>query len=61
LTDRELEVASLGRGRADHYSIAERLAIAPRTAETHIDKIRRKLKVHSRAEIATWFTEQRRC
>ncbi|HSR85643.1 MAG TPA: alpha/beta fold hydrolase [Streptosporangiaceae bacterium] len=59
LTDRELEVASLVADGLTNFSIAKRLAIAPRTAEAHVDNIRRKLKVHSRAQIATWFTEQR--
>jgi hypothetical protein len=36
-----------------------RLSIAPRTAEAHLENIRRKLAVHSRAQIATWVTEHR--
>ena len=42
-----------------NYSIARRLSIAPRTAETHVENIMRKLGVRSRAQIATWVTEQR--
>ncbi|HET9081611.1 MAG TPA: LuxR C-terminal-related transcriptional regulator [Trebonia sp.] len=33
--------------------------MAPRTAEAHVENIRRKLQVHSRAQIATWVTEHR--
>ena len=42
-----------------NYSIARRLSIAPRTAETHVENIMRKLGVRSRAQIAAWVTEQR--
>jgi pimeloyl-ACP methyl ester carboxylesterase/DNA-binding CsgD family transcriptional regulator len=60
LTERELEVAALVADGLTNHAIASRLAIAPRTAEAHVENIRRKLKVHSRAQIATWITEQRR-
>ena len=40
-------------------SIATRLSVAPRTAETHVENIRRKLQVRSRAQIAAWVTEHR--
>jgi DNA-binding CsgD family transcriptional regulator len=59
LTDRELEVAGLVAGGLTNHSIAMRLSIAPRTAEAHLQNIRRKLAVHSRAQIATWVTEHR--
>jgi pimeloyl-ACP methyl ester carboxylesterase/DNA-binding CsgD family transcriptional regulator len=59
LTARELEVAGLVAEGLTSYSIARRLSIAPRTAETHVENIRRKLDVHSRAQIATWVAEQR--
>jgi DNA-binding NarL/FixJ family response regulator len=54
LTDRELQVASLVAEGLTNQSIARRLAIAPRTAEAHVDNIRRKLEVRSRAQIAAW-------
>jgi pimeloyl-ACP methyl ester carboxylesterase/DNA-binding CsgD family transcriptional regulator len=60
LTERELEVASLVADGLTNHSIATRLAIAARTAEAHVENIRRKLNVHSRAQIATWVTKQRR-
>jgi pimeloyl-ACP methyl ester carboxylesterase/DNA-binding CsgD family transcriptional regulator len=59
LTDRESEVARLVAEGLTNHSIALRLSIAPRTAEAHVENIRRKLQVHSRAQIATWVTEHR--
>ncbi len=59
LTDRELEVAELVAEGLTNQAIARRLAIAPRTAESHAENIRRKLQVSSRAQIAAWMTEQR--
>jgi non-specific serine/threonine protein kinase len=34
--------------------IAKRLFIAERTAEGHVERIRNKLDVRSRTEVATW-------
>jgi len=59
LTGRELEVAELIAAGLTNHSIARRLSVAPRTAEAHVENIRRKLEVHSRAEIAAWVTEHR--
>ena len=59
LTDRELEVADLVAEGLTNGSIATRLSVAPRTAETHVENIRRKLEVRSRAQIAAWVTEYR--
>jgi pimeloyl-ACP methyl ester carboxylesterase/DNA-binding CsgD family transcriptional regulator len=59
LTDRELEVAELIAEGLTNQSIARRLSVAPRTAEAHVENIRRKLDVHSRAQIAAWMTEHR--
>jgi pimeloyl-ACP methyl ester carboxylesterase/DNA-binding CsgD family transcriptional regulator len=59
LTGRELEVAELVAGGLTNNSIARRLSVAPRTAEAHVENIRRKLQVRSRAQIAAWVTEQR--
>jgi len=59
LTGRELEVAELVAEGLTNHSIARRLSIAPRTAEAHVENIRRKLEVHSRAQIAAWVTEHR--
>jgi pimeloyl-ACP methyl ester carboxylesterase/DNA-binding CsgD family transcriptional regulator len=59
LTARELEVAELVAGGLTNQAIASRLSVAPRTAETHVENIRRKLQVRSRAQIAAWVTEHR--
>jgi pimeloyl-ACP methyl ester carboxylesterase/DNA-binding CsgD family transcriptional regulator len=59
LTGREMEVAGLVADGLTNHSIAVRLSIAPRTAEAHVENIRRKLQVRSRAQIAAWITEHR--
>jgi pimeloyl-ACP methyl ester carboxylesterase/DNA-binding CsgD family transcriptional regulator len=59
LTDREFEVAELVTDGLTNHAIARRLSVAPRTIETHVENIRRKLQVSSRAQIAAWVTEQR--
>ena len=59
LTRRELEVASLVADGLTNHAIATRLSVAPRTAEAHVENIRRKLEVRSRAQIAAWITEHR--
>jgi pimeloyl-ACP methyl ester carboxylesterase/DNA-binding CsgD family transcriptional regulator len=59
LTGRELEVAALIADGLTNQAIASRLAIVPRTAEAHVENIRRKLSVRSRAQIAAWITEHR--
>ena len=59
LTGRELEVAELVAQGLTNHAIASRLSIASRTAEAHVENIRRKLGVRSRAQIAAWVTEHR--
>ena len=56
LTSRELEVAGLIAEGLTNQAIARKLSIAPRTAEAHVENIRRKLQVSSRAQIAAWVT-----
>jgi DNA-binding CsgD family transcriptional regulator len=52
LTERELQVARLVVDRRTNPEIAEALFLSPKTVETHIRNIFRKLDVSSRAEIA---------
>jgi pimeloyl-ACP methyl ester carboxylesterase/DNA-binding CsgD family transcriptional regulator len=59
LTGRELQVAELVAQGLTNQAIARRLSVAPRTAEAHVENIRRKLQVRSRAQIAAWVTQQR--
>jgi predicted ATPase/DNA-binding CsgD family transcriptional regulator len=54
LSRRELEVAAMVAGGMTNKEIAQRLFIAERTAEGHVERIRNKLGVRSRTEVATW-------
>ncbi|MFI0481427.1 ATP-binding protein [Actinomadura sp. 9N215] len=58
LTGRELEVARLVAEGLSNRAIAERLTIAKRTADSHVEHILAKLGYSSRAQIATWITAQ---
>jgi predicted ATPase/DNA-binding CsgD family transcriptional regulator len=58
LSARELTVAQLvARGFTDR-EIAARLGISERTAENHVQHIRAKLTVRSRAQIGRWIAER---
>jgi ATP/maltotriose-dependent transcriptional regulator MalT len=58
LTSREGQVAVLiARGQSNRQ-IAESLVIAEATAERHVANIFRKLGSRSRAQVATWATQQ---
>jgi DNA-binding NarL/FixJ family response regulator len=52
LTSRELEVLSLIAAGLSNAQIADRLVIAPKTAEHHVGRVLAKLGVRSRAEAA---------
>ena len=58
LTRREREVAALVAEGLTNREIAQRLFISERTADGHLEHIREKLGVNSRAQIATWFVGQ---
>ncbi|MFB4319671.1 LuxR C-terminal-related transcriptional regulator [Actinomadura sp. 21ATH] len=58
LTDRELQVAALVAEGLSNRDIADRLCIAKRTADSHIEHILAKLGFSSRAQIAVWITER---
>lgn len=58
LTDREFEVARLVAHGLRNREIAERLAVSVRTAESHVERIRRKLGFRSRVEIGRWITQR---
>jgi DNA-binding NarL/FixJ family response regulator len=59
LSRREWEIAGLVAEGLSNRGIADRLSISERTAEGHVERIRNRLACHSRAQIATWFTQQR--
>ena len=52
LSRREREVASLVARGLSNRAIAERLILGERTVETHVERVLRKLEVHSRHEVA---------
>jgi DNA-binding NarL/FixJ family response regulator len=54
LSKREREVAAMIASGMTNKEIAQRLFIAERTAEGHVERIRNKLGVRSRTEVATW-------
>jgi non-specific serine/threonine protein kinase len=58
LSVREREVAGLVARGLTSREIAERLVLGERTVETHVDHIRAKLGVRSRAQIAAWAVER---
>src|SRR5437879_13724779 len=54
LSPREREVAALVASGLSNREIGERLFIAERTAEGHLEQIRNKLGFHSRSQVAAW-------
>ncbi len=60
LTRREREIASLVAEGLTNREIAQRLFISERTADGHLEHIREKLGVSSRAQVAAWFVAQSR-
>jgi pimeloyl-ACP methyl ester carboxylesterase/DNA-binding CsgD family transcriptional regulator len=55
LTPRQLQVAALVADGLTNRQIAGRLGIEERSAEGHVERIRQRLGVRSRAQIATWW------
>jgi non-specific serine/threonine protein kinase len=58
LTARERQVASLIAEGRTNAEIAGRLKMAERTADAHVEHIRNKLGLRSRAQIAVWAHER---
>jgi predicted ATPase/DNA-binding CsgD family transcriptional regulator len=59
LTRRELEIAVMVAQGMSNRDMADRLVIAQRTVEGHVENIRSKLGFHSRTQIAAWAVERR--
>jgi predicted ATPase/DNA-binding CsgD family transcriptional regulator len=59
LTRREAQVAELVAEGLANQQIADRLVIARRTAEGHVERILSKLGLSNRSQIAAWVTAQR--
>lgn len=55
LTARQLQVAALVADGLTNRQIAERLGIEERSAEGHVERIRLRLDVTSRAQVAAWW------
>jgi DNA-binding NarL/FixJ family response regulator len=58
LTSRELEVLRLVAVGQPNKQIAAELAISERTARTHVSRILRKLRLHSRTQAALWAVRE---
>jgi non-specific serine/threonine protein kinase len=58
LSRREQDVVALVAAGLTNKQIAERLFIAERTAEGHVERIRNKLGFRSRTEVATWAVQR---
>ncbi|WP_405595287.1 ATP-binding protein [Streptomyces sp. NBC_01092] len=58
LTRRESEVAELVAQGLANQQIADRLVIARRTAEGHVERVLRKLGFSNRSQIAAWVAAQ---
>jgi DNA-binding NarL/FixJ family response regulator len=55
LTGRPRQVAALVTDGLTNREIGERLVISERSAEGHVERIRIRLGVRSRAQIAAWW------
>lgn len=58
LTARQTEVAALISAGCTNREIAARLGIDERSAEGHVERIRLRLGVRSRAQVAAWYSAQ---
>ncbi len=58
LTPRETEVAGLVAEGLTNPQIARRLVISPGTARTHVERIRTKLGVSTRVQVARWVLDR---
>ena len=60
LTPRQLQVAALIAEGRTNRQIAEQLGIEERSAEGHVERIRERLGVTSRSEVAAWWGRRTR-
>jgi DNA-binding NarL/FixJ family response regulator len=58
LTARQLQVAALVAEGLTNRQIAQRLGIEERSAEGHLERIRQRLGVTSRAQVAAWWARE---
>jgi DNA-binding NarL/FixJ family response regulator len=59
LTPREREVLRLIARGYTYKELARRLTISPKTVETHVSAVLRKLQLSSRHELTTWANDRR--
>jgi DNA-binding CsgD family transcriptional regulator len=55
LTGRQYEIAALIAEGMTNRAIAEKLGIEERSVEGHLDRIRNRLGLSSRAALAAWY------
>ncbi|GAA2121119.1 alpha/beta fold hydrolase [Actinomadura napierensis] len=60
LTPRQLQVAALVADGLSNRQIGRRLGIKERSAEGHVERIRQRLDVRSRTQIAAWWARRDR-
>ncbi|MBO2448200.1 alpha/beta fold hydrolase [Actinomadura barringtoniae] len=60
LTPRQLQVAALIADGLSNRQIGRRLGIEERSAEGHVERIRQRLDVRSRTQIAAWWARRDR-
>jgi DNA-binding SARP family transcriptional activator len=58
LSRREFEIARLVARQMTNRQIAMSLQVSPRTADTHVSRILRKLGMASRRDVAVWLAER---
>lgn len=58
LTRREADVVGLVAAGLTNAEIAQRLSVAPRTVDAHVEHIRNKLGFRSRTQIGVWAAER---
>ena len=56
LTQRELQIARLAAAGKTNHEIAKELGIGARTVEWNLTRVFRKLRIHSRADLAAAVT-----
>ncbi|MET8680187.1 LuxR C-terminal-related transcriptional regulator [Streptomyces sp. NPDC004647] len=56
LTDREREIARLVAAGLTNRQLARRIHVSQRTVESHLESIRTRLDLRSRAQLAAWAT-----
>jgi DNA-binding CsgD family transcriptional regulator len=58
LSEREFEVIRMVADGLTNRQIASRLGVSSRTVDSHLEHVRTKLGVHTRAQIAAWAAAQ---